>query len=168
MKALSTSEEQVMAALWACGKPATRRQIAAKLPPDCVWADSTLLNFLLRLEAKGYVRPEKEGNKNIYTPLVRRVTYCGAVSAAHLQTLYGGDLRSMVAALSDTGRITNAEIERLARWLATRVAESPKYDYDRPQKRKTAPCFYRAVQYNTDRCLTCNRMRGEIRHDKIG
>ena len=40
MKALSTSEEQVMAALWACGKPATRRQIAAKLPPDCVWAVS--------------------------------------------------------------------------------------------------------------------------------
>ena len=119
MKALSTSEEQVMAALWACGKPATRRQIAAKLPPDCVWADSTLLNFLLRLEAKGYVRPEKQGNKNIYTPLVRRVTYCGAVSAAHLQTLYGGDLRSMVAALSDTGRITNAEMERLARWLDT-------------------------------------------------
>ena len=115
MKALSTSEEQVMAALWACGKPATRRQIAAKLPPDCVWADSTLLNFLLRLEAKGYVRPEKEGNKNIYTPLVRRVTYCGAVSAIHLQTLYGGDLRSMVAALSDTGRSTNAEMERLAR-----------------------------------------------------
>ena len=108
MKALSTSEEQVMAALWACGKPATRRQIAAKLPPDCVWADSTLLNFLL----------------------VRRVTYCGAVSAAHLQTLYGGDLRSMVAALSDTGRITNAEMERLARWLDTRVAESPEYDYD--------------------------------------
>ena len=35
-------------------------------------------------------------------------------------------------------------------------------------KRKAAPCFYRAVQYNTDRCLTCNRMRGEIRHDKIG
>lgn len=119
-----------MAALWACGKPATRRQIAAKLPPDCVWADSTLLNFLLRLEAKGYVRPEKQGNKNIYTPLVRRVTYCGAVSAAHLQTLYGGDLRSMVAALSDTGRITNAGMERLARWLDTRVAESPEYDYD--------------------------------------
>ena len=108
MKALSISEEQVMAALWACGKPATRRQIAAKLPLDCVWADSTLLNFLLRLEAKGYVRPEKQGNKNIYTPLVR----------------------SMVAALSDTGRITNAEMERLARWLDTRVAESPEYDYD--------------------------------------
>ncbi len=48
MKALSTSEEQVMAALWACGKPATRRQIAAKLPPDCVWADCTPANSVWR------------------------------------------------------------------------------------------------------------------------
>ena len=119
-----------MAALWACGKPATRRQIAAKLPPDCVWADSTLRNCLLRLEAKGYVRPDKQSNKNIYTPLVRQVTYCGAVSAAHLRTLYGGDPRRMMEALADTGRITNAEMERLARWLDNRVAESPEYDYD--------------------------------------
>lgn len=67
MKALSTSEEQVMAALWACGKPATRRQIAAKLPPDCVWADSTLLNFLLRLEAQGLCTARKaEQQKYLY------------------------------------------------------------------------------------------------------
>lgn len=90
MKALSTSEEQVMAALWACGKPATRRQIAAKLPPDCVWADSTLLNFLLRLEAKGYVRPEKQGNKNIYTPLVRRVTYAGSQCGTPANSVWRG------------------------------------------------------------------------------
>ena len=130
MKALSTSEEQVMAALWACGKPATRRQIAAKLPPDCVWADSTLLNFLLRLEAKGYVRPEKQGNKNLYTPLVRRLTYCGAVSQAHLQTLYGGDIRAMVCALADTGRMTYADTERLLRWLTEYQAANPEYDYE--------------------------------------
>ena len=45
-------------------------------------------NFLLRLEKKNFVRTEKQGNKNLYTPLVRRLTYCGAVSQAHLQTLY--------------------------------------------------------------------------------
>ena len=88
MEQLSRSEEQVMVALWACEQAATRRQIAANLPAECRWADSTLLNFLLRLEKKHFVRTEKQGNKNIYTPLVRRVTYCGAVSAAHLQTLY--------------------------------------------------------------------------------
>lgn len=130
METLSHSEEQVMTALWGCGKPATRREIAARLPADCDWADSTLLNFLLRLEKKHFVRPEKQGNRNIYTPLVRRSTYCGAASAAHLQRLYGGDLRAMLGALADTGRVSFTDMERLARYLDNRAAESPEYDYD--------------------------------------
>lgn len=130
MEQLSRSEEQVMVALWACEQSATRRQIAANLPPECRWADSTLLNFLLRLEKKKFVRSEKLGNKNMYTPLVRRLTYCGAVSGAHLQTLYGGDLRKMVRALADTGRLTYADTERLLRWLGEYQAENPEYDYE--------------------------------------
>lgn len=130
MEQLSRSEEQVMVALWACGHPATRRQIAAKLPPECRWADTTLLNFLIRLEKKSFVRAEKQGNRNLYTPLVRRLTYCGAVSEAHLQTLYGGDLRGLVQALADTNRIGYAEIERLFRWLGEYQAANPEYDYD--------------------------------------
>ena len=103
---------------------------AANLPPECRWADSTLLNFLLRLEKKHFVRTEKQGNKNLYTPLVRRLTYCGAVSSAHLQTLYGGDLRKMVRALADTGRLTYADTEHLLRWLGEYQAENPEYDYE--------------------------------------
>ena len=63
MEQLSRSEEQVMAALWACSRAATRREIASHLPPECRWADSTLLNFLLRLEKKNFVRTEKQGNQ---------------------------------------------------------------------------------------------------------
>ena len=110
MEQLSRSEEQVMAALWACSRAATRREIASHLPPECRWADSTLLNFLLRL--------------------VRRLTYCGAVSQAHLQTLYGGDIRAMVCALADTGRMTYADTERLLRWLTEYQAANPEYDYE--------------------------------------
>ena len=106
MEQLSRSEEQVMAALWACSRAATRREIASHLPPECRWADSTLLNFLLRL------------------------TYCGAVSQAHLQTLYGGDIRAMVCALADTGRMTYADTERLLRWLTEYQAANPEYDYE--------------------------------------
>ena len=130
MEQLSRSEEQVMAALWACNRAATRREIAAHLPPECRWADSTLLNFLLRLEKKSFVHTEKQGNKNVYTPLVRRATYCGAASAEHLRTLYGGDARGMLAALTDTGRLSNPELERLLRWLDRYLAEHPEYDYD--------------------------------------
>ena len=130
MNTLSPSEEQVMAALWACNKPATRRELTQNLPRGCAWAGTTLLAFLQRLENKGFVKVEKQGNKNLYRPLVRQITYCGATSAQHLQTLYGGDLRKMLAALADTGRVSYAEMEHLARWLDTRVAESPEYDYD--------------------------------------
>lgn len=130
MEKLSHSEEQVMVALWACGKPATRRELSRHLPEQVHWADSTILNFLLRLEKKGFVRPEKQGNRNVYTPLVRRTTYCGAASAAHLQALYGGDVRQMLAALTDTGRLGNPELERLLRWLDRWLADHPEYDYD--------------------------------------
>lgn len=130
MEQLSRSEEVVMTALWDCAHPATRREIAARLPAGHTWADSTLLNFLLRLEKKGYVRPARQGNRNLYTPLVRRVTYCGAVSDAHLRTLYGGDARRMLAALTDTGRLTTADLERLLRWLDSYLADHPEYDYE--------------------------------------
>lgn len=130
MERLSRSEEQVMAALWDCGGAATRREIATRLPHEIHWADSTLLNFLLRLEKKRFVRAEKQANRNLYSPLVRRVTYCGAVSSEHLQTLYGGDLRKFVGALADTGRLTYADTERLLRWLGEYQAENPEYDYE--------------------------------------
>lgn len=130
MQTLPISEEHVMCALWDCGRAATRREIGARLPSACRWADSTLLNFLMRLEKKGFVRSERQGNKNVYTPLVRRETYCGAATAEHLEVLYNGDVRSLVKTLADTGRLSYAKMEALARWLDTRVAESPEYDYD--------------------------------------
>ena len=44
--------------------------------------------------------------------------------------LYGGDLRRMVRALADTGRLTYADTERLLRWLGEYQAENPEYDYE--------------------------------------
>ena len=44
--------------------------------------------------------------------------------------LYGGDLRKMVRALADTGRMTYADTERLLRWLGEYQAENPEYDYE--------------------------------------
>ena len=44
--------------------------------------------------------------------------------------LDGGDLRRMVRALADTGRLTYADTERLLRWLGEYQAENPEYDYE--------------------------------------
>ena len=37
---------------------------------------------------------------------------------------------AMLGALADTGRISYTAMERLARYLDARAAESPEYDYD--------------------------------------
>ena len=72
----------------------------------------------------------RQGNKNLYTVLVRRADYCAAATAAHLDALYGGNVQLLVQTLADAGRLSFADMETLARWLDARAAESPEYDYD--------------------------------------
>ena len=69
VKPLSAAEEQVMLAVWACRAPATRRDIDEKLRAKG-WAPATVLNFLYRLEEKGWVKSGKDGNRNTYTPAI--------------------------------------------------------------------------------------------------
>ena len=66
---LSPAEEQVLLAVWACRPPATRRDIGEKLAARG-WAPATVLNFLYRLEKKGWVKSGKDQNRNIYTPTI--------------------------------------------------------------------------------------------------
>ena len=59
LRPLSAAEEQVMLAVWACREPATRRDIDEKLRSKG-WAPATVLNFLYRLEEKGWVKSDKK------------------------------------------------------------------------------------------------------------
>ena len=74
VKPLSAAEEQVMLAVWACRAPVTRRDIDAKLRAKG-WAPATVLNFLYRLEEKGWVKSGKDGNRNTYTPAITQRAY---------------------------------------------------------------------------------------------
>ena len=74
LKPLSAAEEQVLLAVWVCRLPASRREISDKLAAKG-WAAATVLNFLYRLEAKGWVKSSKEQNRNLYTPTVTRRAY---------------------------------------------------------------------------------------------
>ena len=63
-----------MLAVWACREPATRRDIDEKLRSKG-WAPATVLNFLYRLEEKGWVKSGKQGNHNIYAATVTQRAY---------------------------------------------------------------------------------------------
>lgn len=88
VKPLSAAEEQVMLAVWACRAPVTRRDIDAKLRAKG-WAPATVLNFLYRLEEKGWVKSGKDGNRNTYTPAITQRAYNVWSMRERLDTLFG-------------------------------------------------------------------------------
>ena len=130
LQPLSPAEEQVMFALWQLPAPVQRIDLQKALAPRCRWAAPTLLNFLYRMEQKGYVRSEKQGNRNLYTPLIRRQDYAAARFSALLEGLCGGSLCCLVDILENSGRLDLPAMEALRSHLDTLIAESPEYsDY---------------------------------------
>lgn len=127
---LSRSEELVMAALWQLPQPARRADIQKQLAGSANWADTTLCNFLYRLEKKGYVKTEKEQNHNCYTALVRRQDYAAARAQELLELFCGGSMSRLVDALEDSGRLELPALEALRSHLDTMIAENSAYgDY---------------------------------------
>ena len=108
LRPLSAAEEQVMLAVWACPGAAARRDISQKLKATG-WAAATVLNFLYRLEEKGWVRSAKQGNCNVYVPLVTRRAYGVYCMRQRLDTLFDGDLAADTAVYlrQQTGRDLN-------------------------------------------------------------
>ena len=60
-KPLSAAEEQVLLAVWDNPAPVTRREVSRRLAGHG-WTEGTVLTFLTRLEAKGWLSAAKESN----------------------------------------------------------------------------------------------------------
>ena len=130
LRPLSAAEEQVMLAVWACPGPAARRDISQRLKATG-WAAATVLNFLYRLEEKGWVKAAKQGNCNVYTPLVTRRAYSVYCMRQRLDTLFDGDLAAAVRALVSESGCSQSELERAMQVLAEKHQETEEYDlYD--------------------------------------
>ena len=111
LKPLSAAEEQVLLALWDCPAPATRRDISEKLTATG-WAPATVLNFLYRLEEKGWVKGGKAGSQNTYLPTVTRRAYCVAAMRQRMDTLFGGSLPEAVRALASESGASQSQLEQ--------------------------------------------------------
>ena len=130
LKPLSAAEEQVLLAVWGCRLPASRREISDKLAAKG-WAAATVLNFLYRLEAKGWVKSGKEQNRNLYTPTVTRRAYGVWCMRQRLDTLFDGDLADAVRALVSESGCGQSELEQAIAVLNEKHAEAEEYDlYD--------------------------------------
>ena len=114
IRRLPDAELEVMQAIWACEPPVSRNSIETILqethePPMAL---TTLLPLLSRLSDRGFVRAEKIGRSNVYTPLISQADYLAAQSRRFLDKLCGGSISTFANALCDSG-LTKEELNKL-------------------------------------------------------
>lgn len=116
IRRLPDSELELMQIIWDLEPPLSRQDIEERLPPDRPLAPTTVLTFLDRLREKGFLRAEKRGKTNYYTPLISRREYLARESRGVLDRLFGGSVSAFATALVDGG-VSREEIQRLRELL---------------------------------------------------
>ena len=113
---LPDGELEIMQIVWRHEPPVSRTDIENALGKDRALAPSTILTFLTRLCARGFLRVEPRGRTNLYTPLVSEKDYLAREGRRFLDRLYGGSLSAFAVSLCDGG-VTKEELEELRRLL---------------------------------------------------
>lgn len=119
MKRLPESELEIMMIIWKYNRPVNRMEIEEHLEKDV--AAPTILSFLNRLEARGFVSVEKVGKINWYTPLVKEEEYLQKESRNILQKMYQNSLKNFVTALYDGGGLSTQDIEDLRKFMEEKL-----------------------------------------------
>lgn len=114
-KNLPDSELDIMLAVWHSKGPATAPAILEALEKPLT--ASALHSYLKRLEEKGFLRREKEGRVNRYTPLIPEEDYRRQAGGTVLEKLYDGSLKAFTAALWDGGSLSESDVDELRAYL---------------------------------------------------
>ena len=116
IKRLPDSELELMQIIWKLEYPVSRPDIEKNLPENHQLAATTILTLLTRLCEKGFLKMEKQGKTNLYTPLIAEKDYLAGESRNILNRLYGGSLKAFAMSLVDSG-VSKEEIDELRKML---------------------------------------------------
>ena len=111
-KRLPESELKIMMVIWDNTPPVPRNILSQQLA-DQHWSDPTILTMLSRLVKKGYLSCEKQGNKNLYSPLISREEYMVDESISFGEKLKNVSITGLMTAFVQTRGITKDEIAQL-------------------------------------------------------
>lgn len=114
-KNLPDSELDIMLVVWHSREPVAAPHILESMERPLT--ASALHSYLKRLEEKGYLRCEKAGRVNCYSPLISEEEYRRQAGGAVLEKLYDGSLKTFAAALWDGGRLTASQVSELRDYL---------------------------------------------------
>lgn len=117
IKRLPDSELGIMMVIWEAKEPVTSAYLMERLAGEKDWAITTVLNFLARLVERGFLKVEKHGRINLYSPLVAEKDYIEIESRSFLERMHKSSLKSFVAALYDGYKITDEDAEELKQYI---------------------------------------------------
>ena len=113
---LPDGELEIMQIVWQCDPPVSRSIIEEIINKQRHLAPTTILTFLTRLCERGFLRAERQGRMNLYTPLVTQKEYLAGESRRVLDRLYGGSISAFAVSLSESG-ITKEDLAELRKLL---------------------------------------------------
>lgn len=122
---LTEAEWTVMECLWE-KSPRTGRETVAWLDQKMGWTRSTVLTMLRRLEAKGAVAGDTEGELKTFRPLIAREDVAVRETENLLDRAYKGSLSLLVSSLTRKQSLPQSEIDEL--YAILREMEGKKDD----------------------------------------
>lgn len=122
---LTEAEWTVMECLWEKA-PRTGRETVAWMEQKMGWTRSTTLTMLRRLEAKGAVAGDTEGELKTFRPLINREDVAVQETENFLERAYKGSLSLLVSSLTKKQSLPQKEIDEL--YAILREMEEKNHD----------------------------------------
>ena len=122
---LTEAEWTVMECLWE-KSPRTGRETVEWLDRRMGWTRSTTLTVLRRLEAKGAVAGDTEGELKTFRPLIAREEVAAQETENLLDRVYKGSLSLLVSSLTRKQSLPQNEIDEL--YAILREMEGKNHD----------------------------------------
>ncbi len=122
MKKLSEAELDIMLAIWKADEPVGSSYVAEAMS-EKGWALTTILNFLSRLVEKKYLKLEKVGRNNIYTPLVKEEDYLKYENKGFLEKFYNNSIKNLIAGFYANEVIDDKDLEDLRKFIEDKTID---------------------------------------------
>jgi len=117
MKRLPDSELELMMIIWRAERSVTRTDIEKELNEKRKLSPTAILSFLSRLEERGFLKIEKQGKSNLYTPIIKEQDYIRKESKSILQKMYRNSIKSFMTALYDGDNLSDEDIKELQNFI---------------------------------------------------
>ena len=124
---LPASELEIMQAIWNLAEDGERYITASLVMKRCPALNrlklTTVLTLINRLQIKGFIKTDKVGRSNCYTPIVDSADYRQFAYGDFVEKMYRNDRIDLFSALVTDEALTKQELEQIRELVEKTEAE---------------------------------------------